>query len=184
MPRHNDTEGLTDAGRDWDLAQYALSFSVDQQANEQQLARLERLYSFSVQGNRFLLPEGQKAELISHVTYSPLPNAPTHYLGLVNVRGNVVPLYTLESFMPGGQSIEHTLLYALLLSDGANGVLVAIDSKPTSIDKLDLQQVTTGTTILSKLRMCIKEVYKHQGEAWHMLDCDALFTFLSDPENH
>lgn len=185
MRKYNDTaDSLEELDQDWDLARYALSFSADQQATEQQLARLERLYSFTVQGNRFLLPEGQQAELISQVQFTPMPNAPPHYLGLVNVRGNVVPLYGLAPFLPGNPPTGNTLLYALLLGNTANGALLAIDSKPSSVDKQDLQQDATVATTLLKLRSAIKSVYQYQGEAWHMLDCDALFTFLSNPVGH
>lgn len=171
-----------DVGRDSDLARYALSFSINQQANEQQLARLERLYGFSVHGHRFLLPEGQRAELISHVQFTPMPNAPAHYLGLVNVRGNVVPLYNFASFVSDDQpTAKEDLLYALLIGDSANGALLAIDGKPSSVDKRDLQQTATVAATLLRLKACIRGVYKHQGKEWYMLDYDALFTILSNP---
>lgn len=174
--------GNNEKGRDWDLAKYALSFSVGQQADDQQLIRLERLYSFSVRGHHFLLPEGQRAELISQVQYTPMPNAPEHYLGLVNVRGNVVPLYSLQPFISGDPpAAVGGLPYGLLIGDSTSGALLAIDAKPSSVDKRDLQQDATEATTLLRLKACIGGVYKHQGREWHMLDCDALFTFLSNP---
>lgn len=170
------------AGREWDLAKYALSFSVGQKASDQQLARLERLYSFDVEGYHFLLPEGQRAELISHVQYTPMPNAPAHYLGLVNVRGNVLPLFSLAPLMRDKRpSPAHNLLYALLIGDSANGAMLVIDEKPGSVDKSDLQRSTLLATNLLELRKCINGVYKHQGKEWYMLDCDTLFSVLSDP---
>lgn len=170
------------AGREWDLAEYALSFSVGQKASDQQLARLERLYSFDVEGYHFLLPEGQRAELISPVQYTPMPNAPAHFLGLVNVRGNVLPLFSLAPLMRDQPSpAVNTLLYALLVGDSANGAMLVIDEKPSSVDKSDLQRSTLLATNLLELRTCISGVYKHQGKEWYMLDCDTLFSALSDP---
>lgn len=174
--------GAYESERQWDLAKYALSFSVGQEASEQQLARLERLYSFDVEGYHFLLPEGQRAELIDHVQFTPMPNAPAHYLGLVNVRGNVLPLYSLAPLIcKHAQPPTQSLLYALLIGDSANGALLAVDGKPGSIDKQELQQSTALATSLLELRKCLNGVFIHKGTEWYLLDCDTLFTFLSDP---
>lgn len=165
---------------DWDLAKYARSFSVDQEANEQQLAQLERLYSFEIEGRTFLLPEGQSAELISHVLFTPMPNAPSHFLGLVNVRGNVLPLYSLASFVSDSSKlIEQTVLYALLIGDSVNGALIVIDGKPVPVDKTELQSGAALATTLLPLRNCIEGVYKNHGKECYMLNCDNMFHFLS-----
>lgn len=162
----------------WDLAEYALSFTSERSAAPQ--AARSRCYSFPVGPWFFLLEEGQSAELISQPVYTPLPNTPQHCIGLANVRGNLVPFYTLHAFIPGAQKpAREQLRYALLLGDVVEGVLLAIDGKPQAIGREQLVPVPQpDAALMASAAQFVQKVFQFDNRDWLMLDRDRLTQFL------
>lgn len=162
----------------WDLAEYALSFTSGRHTAPR--PAVARCYGFSVGTWNFLLEEGQAAELVSQPVYTPLPNTPDHCLGLANVRGNIIPFYTLRSFFSSVEkpSAEQQR-YALLVGDVVNGVLLAIDAKPLAINRDTLVQNSVSTSRLGQMAPLIKQQYTSDARDWLMLDSVKLLQFLA-----
>ena len=168
----------------WDLARYALSFVNERSATPRLAAA--RCYGFSVSNWHFLLEEGQAAELISQPVHTPLPNSPDHCLGLANVRGNILPYYSLHYFFPESAAFTgEPSRYALLLGDPVTGILLAVDTKPQAVARDSLVQRPHVTSRLPEyLAPFIKHQYVAEGKDWMMLDSAGLIPFLAsfDPE--
>lgn len=157
---------------------FALSFASDRDAAP--FATKARCYSFCIGPWSFLLEEGQFAELISQPVYTPLPNTPQHCLGLANVRGNIVPFYSLHVFVAGVQRpSREQLRYALLVGDTVDGVLLAIDGKPQAIERDQLMQAPRPTSMLGEpVTQFVQQAFRFDGRDWLMLDGDKLTQFL------
>lgn len=166
----------------WDLAEYALSFAADRQAPATQSAA--RCYGFSIANRHFLLEEGQAAELVSQPLFTPMPNSPEHCLGLANVRGNIVPYYTIRALVdPTLEQTHEAHRYALLLGDISTGVLLAIDGKPTAVPTDALMQKPQSVSTLGELPPAIlRNRYSAVGHEWMMLDCQKFIHFLASSE--
>lgn len=130
------------------------------------------------------MEEGQFAELISQPVYTPLPNTPQYCLGLANVRGNIVPFYSLHVYVPGVQRPSRDQLrYALLVGDTVDGILLAIDGKPQAIERDQLVQAPRPTSMLGEpLTYFVRQTYRFDNRDWLMLDCDKLTQFLVSTE--
>jgi hypothetical protein len=167
----------------WDLAEYALSFAADRPEARSQLTA--RCYGFAVANRHFLLEEGQAAELVSQPIFTPMPNAPEHCLGLANVRGNIIPYYTIRTLLdPEVEQVHETHQYALLLGDVINGLLLAIDGKPMAVARDSLMQNPESLPNLGELPFSIvKHHFAAHAHDWMMLDCQKFAQFLTSIEN-
>lgn len=167
----------------WDLAEYALSFAADRPEAMSQLTA--RCYGFTVADRHFLLEEGQAAELVSQPIFTPMPNAPEHCLGLANVRGNIVPYYSIRTLLdPTVEHAHETHHYALLLGDAVNGLLLAIDGKPAAVARDSLVQNSQSLSNLGELpSSVVKNHYSALARNWLMLDCQQFAQFLTAVED-
>lgn len=166
----------------WDLAEYALSFATDRPEAISQLAA--RCYGFTVAKQHFLLEEGQAAELISQPIFTPMPNAPEHCLGLANIRGNIVPYYTIRTLLDSAEHAPESHQYALLLGDIVNGFLLAIDGKPTAVARDSLVQNPQSLSNLGELpSSIIKNHFLVQEHNWLMLDYREFEQYLASVEH-
>lgn len=172
----------------WDLTEYALSFTMDKRASSSQLAA--RCYGFTIADRHFLLDEGQAAELISQPLFTPMPNSPEHCLGLANIRGNIVPYYSIRALIQTSPEIQTTPeqtreshRYALLLGDVINGVLLAIDAKPVAVQRDALMQSSRSLSNLGEIPAAVvRDQFSVHEHHWLMLDCGKLVQFLTSVE--
>lgn len=163
----------------WELAEYALSFAADRPEAVSQL--IARCYGFAIADRHFLLEEGQAAELISQPVFTPMPNAPDHCLGLANVRGNIIPYYTIRRLLqPAAEQVNESHQYALFLGDISNGLLLAIDGKPTAVARDSLMQNSQTLSNLGELPSSIvKQAFSTDTHDWLMLDTQKFAHFFA-----
>ena len=93
------------------------------------LAAVERQtvrYGFQAGGICLLIRENTTSEVIEQPPVYRLPNTPVWLLGLVNLRGNLVPVFDLKRFLEleDGADLEKRRLLILDQSDKAVGVLI------------------------------------------------------------
>ncbi len=139
--------------------------------------RLKR-YGFSIHGIKLLAPHEAYCELIPDFHPSPLPNAPEHVLGLINLRGNLIPIYQLANV----QEKNRRRSYALLIGQVKNSAALVIDDKPraVSLEETHETHITTETEgFPSWLKESVTDTVIVNGERWHNLNANKLFTLLA-----
>lgn len=140
---------------------------------------ISKHYGFSVDGVNFLAPEGLYCELIYEFNISQLPNAPKHMLGLINLRGNLIPLYQIAETKDSKGS-KGSRNYAFLIGEAKKGAAILISGKPHLITIDDHTENIPDNTCLPWLEGCIEASYQIQGETWHRIDSDSLFKKLAN----
>lgn len=146
----------------------------------------KRTYGFTAHGIHFLLPQGLYCELLTQPAITPLPNAPKHFCGLSNIRGNLVPIYNLAA-LTNNASITAPPKLALILGPIATGAALAVDSNPSSIE---LEQATTldkeesnalfqTTDLPDVIWDAVTSTRIINNTPWHQLDPKVLFSQLS-----
>lgn len=147
-----------------------------EQTADKEIQRRVRCYGFSIDNLNFLAPEGLYCELLTGNAISALPNSPNHFLGLTNVRGNLVPVYQLEPLL------ELTLLksfYTLIFGHPANAAGLVIRKKPQPVDVTDLEGKVTSAALPDVLDKVITRSYQINEQEWHVINHVALFKQLS-----
>lgn len=120
-------------------------------------------------------------ELIELMPAYPLPNTAHWCLGLVNLRGRLIPVYDLNPLLGRAQPAPTG---AKLLISGAGELAtgLVIDDTPTAIIVEPSRRATVdwgGGVVPPVLREAVRAVYEIAGESWIDPDYDALFADLA-----
>lgn len=91
-----------------------------------------RRFGVRIAGTGFLIPHGVASEVVHQPQLFPLPWVVPYLCGLLNVRGNVIPVFDIRPLLQSG-STANDLRYALILDSGSNIVGLLTDALPTPI---------------------------------------------------
>lgn len=110
-----------------------IQLAVPRQAQKQeQRAR----YGFRIDALGLLIDLNAGSEVMLLPRIAPLPRAPAGFLGLANLRGNLVPLYDLRVLLDLRPRPPGTEPLALVFGQGDDAVGVIIEGYPTALDAL------------------------------------------------
>lgn len=150
--------------------------SSTEQTKEKSVVVIAKHYGFSVDGINFLAPEGLYCELISDFKISQLPNAPKHMMGLINLRGNLIPLYRVSET----KETKLAATYAFLMGDPKHGAALLIHEKPRSITIDDSHTKTQTKSTLPWLEGCVEECFRIDTVTWNKINIRNLFKKLAN----
>jgi twitching motility protein PilI len=106
--------------------------AVSGQGREEVQAR----YGFRIGDLGLLINPDAGSEVLTVFSVTPLPDAPPGFLGLINLRGNLVPLYELRVLLGMDTRQTRTKITALIFGQGEEAVGVVIDSYPSALSAL------------------------------------------------
>ena len=150
------------------------------EVGEQAAPDLANIFGFTVCNTHFLLEEGTMAELIAKPYCTPVPNTPSHFLGLANIRRNIVPYYSLHGLL--GDLIPEVASYGLLIGRGSQSVMLMVDEKTYGIDSRFLADSQQDLSLPQELRNFVSHRFEYHGKVWGLLDAQGLFAFLSSTD--
>ena len=136
-----------------------------------------RCYGFQVGSYNVLAPLNIYCELLTQVRIESLPNTPEHFLGLTNVRGNLVPVYQLEPLL-GDKPLRPN--YALVIGDLKQAGALLINSKPKPFDLRQFEPCACPSSVDLTLAQATKKHYQFEGVQWHMINHQTLFQQLAN----
>lgn len=133
--KHPETYFPEGQAVDWQLPNVALAqFEPAEGANLAAVGqvRLETRarYGFRVGDWGLLINPDAGSEVLGVVSVAPLPNMPPGFSGLINLRGNLVPLYDLRILLGIVQVPAGTMPRVLVFGQGEHAVGVVIDGYP------------------------------------------------------
>lgn len=133
-------------------------------------SELERYLEFSLGHEGFAIPLLQVRELISVPETTPIPYNPSHFLGIMNLRGQVISVVDLRKKMKlkeNEDSAENAVI--IIEISGVNmGVVVDSINKVLAFPRGDIAQVPEiGTQVNSEY---IDGIFKNGDELVVLLD--------------
>jgi twitching motility protein PilI len=137
-----------------------------------------RAYGFALGGFNFLLPPGLYSELIKDPSWAPLPNVSSHCSGVLNLRGNVIPLYQLAAFIEGSEPLK-SAPYALLIGAVGQAAAILLEVKPLGFNYAQLELSNDFGLAPASLAHCVRNTFRDAGKVWFELNHDALFLAMA-----
>ena len=132
-------------------------------------------YGFRIGHLGLLVPVGTVSELIDDVPVYPIPNTPIWLLGLINLRGNLVPIFDLRTLFELPEETEEDK-HILVIDQGDKAIGIPIYSLPMSVDTSHrLAQVPPLPPVL---REHIRNVYAFDDQIWLDFHSEGLFEGL------
>ena len=134
-------------------------------------------FGFRVGNIGLLVPAGMLSELVEDTKVYRLPTTAPWFRGLINLRGDLVPVFDLKAlFTSEDQTAES--LNVLVLDAGARAVSVLIDGLPVTIDTG--RRLDQSPPLPEMLRDHSRAVYVREREVWVDFDFDGFFRAVGD----
>jgi len=108
--------------------------------------RTREILVFEIEGQKYGLPTADVREVVRAVTITPLPSAPAVIEGVVNVRGQVLPVLDMRArFRLPARPLDPSDHF-IVASAGARGVILHVDGA-THLALLDEDSIQPSPTL-------------------------------------
>lgn len=132
-------------------------------------------FGFRVGQLRFLINPDTHSEVIIHIPIAPLPSVPVWFMGVMNLRGNLLPVFDLHQLLDVGERGRNKQT-VLVLDQGSDMVGVAIDGLPESVTP-DLA-LRSLPPLHEALQEHVSAAYTTDDTIWLDFDHQGFFTTL------
>lgn len=164
----------------WLLPSEALTqfLPFETEADSTDSAPSETVFGFRVGGLGFLVTSNTYCEVIEQLQVNPLPNVDPWFNGLLNLRGNLVPVIDLQLLL--GETVvtdnpKKRQLFAI--GQGDKTMAFWIDGLP-EIKNSFSQPLKQLPPLPAILQQCVLGGYLHDGQIWFNVQFDELFKAL------
>lgn len=140
---------------------------------EKEVAR----YGFKIATLGLLIQQGVGSEVMQMPAIWSLPGAPPWLLGLINLRGNLVPVFELRLVLGLGQRAAHEKSLVLVFEQGDKAVGVVIDDYPVPL--LALSRMPNLPLLPTALNGHVHTGYVKDEMIWLEFDQNSFFEALS-----
>ena len=115
-------------------------------------------------------------ELIPRTGICALPNVENWCLGLVNVRGTLVPVFDMHALLDAGDGGKG---WVLVLGQGQDAVGISIDDLPEQLLLKPDERQTGISEAPAALSAHVTGAFEHEGAYWFDFDYQTLFEGLA-----
>ena len=131
-------------------------------------------YGFVIESMGFLIAENTLSEIIKNTKICPLPNTKVWMKGLINIRGNLIPVYDFSVLL--GLSNENDQYHNLLvLGKGSQSVALLIDTLPRPCDIDSWQKLSQLPCHLAGLEEHVVDAYASDDIVWMDFNQESYF---------
>ena len=142
-------------------------------------------YGFLIAGQSILIDQTIICEVVQNSYIYPIPNTPAWITGMVNLRGNLIPVFNLGRLFSGDKEYAPSRKNLLVIDRGERAIATFIDELPVS---LDLEQnppetVEPDTTAADLVKKFCQQACRIGDSVWYEIDHDALFKNITTDIN-
>jgi twitching motility protein PilI len=143
---------------------------------EQQSERAR--YGFRIGDLGLLIDANTGSEVLAMPPVATLPNTPPGFLGLINLRGNLVPVYELRTLLDFAQRPSGVQALVLVFGKDEHAVGVSIDGYPDAL--LELRPILHLPTLPDVLRKHVSAGFIKDDTIWLEFNHHTFFEAISD----
>lgn len=134
-------------------------------------------YGFNIGSLNFIFDVQMASELLKGVTIAAIPNTPTWMLGVINLRGHLVPVFNLAAYFEFKDEPDNQNLL-LVLDKGEKAVAFQVQRYPQLLDNLVKRD--SLPELNSKIDGYILTAYNSAENIWLELDKEKFFSALGE----
>ena len=135
-------------------------------------------YGFRIGGCRFVHDLNLPVELIELPKRYELPNSSEWFSGLVNLRGNLVPVFDLKRLL-GGTGPTGGRQMLLVIGGGERAAALVIDGTPDHISIDAGSRIDEPENVPEILQPQLLGAYQYAGETWYETNYEGVFETLA-----
>ncbi|WP_430010356.1 chemotaxis protein CheW [Methylophaga lonarensis] len=151
---------------------------IDTREKEEQLRNLR--YGFKIGSHQILIDQKILCEVVQNLEIYKLPNTEKWVLGMINLRGNLVPVFDLKARL-GGHTNDIDDVYLLVIEQGDHAAGVQIDGLPQALEinpDSPEQKVAVPDDTPAVLKAHARDAFSANGNTWLEIDHRGLFAKL------
>ena len=134
----------------------------------------QQRYGFKISGIGFLIHPNTLCEVMKNFNVYPIPNTKPWMHGLVNLRGNLIPVYDLSLQLElSKEPMKHENL--LIVDRGQDSAGILIDGLPVPCDTSEWPNLPRAPRLPSGLSECVSDAYSIDDVLWLGFDHQAFF---------
>ena len=131
-------------------------------------------YGFRSGDIGLIMDETLGSEIVNKIPICSIPDTPPWFSGVVNIRGNIVPIFDLKMVFNIDEKTNLQKILVIGKESKAAGILV--DELPQALP--DLDSTTDLSSVPQILSECIRAVYKQNENIWVELNFNDFFAVL------
>ena len=131
-------------------------------------------YGFKIETVGLLLGQQEKVEIIDTFDICPIPNSPEWLQGVINLRGNIVPVMDIRKI--AGLSEETDIRFIIVFGKGEKSTGLCVDKLPESLRLDDASKLEAPLPDFFD-QYCMS-MYQLNDQIWLEVDYQSLFEDL------
>lgn len=135
-------------------------------------------YGFRVGDIGLLVDPAVGSEVLAMPQVATLPNTPPGFLGLINLRGNLVPVYELRILLNLSQRPSGVAAMVLVFGKDEQAVGISIDGYPETLS--DLNPIPHLPTLPDVLRKHVSAGFIKNEKVWLEFNHNTFFEAIND----
>ena len=139
-----------------------------------------RHLGFNIGNLGLLIAKQATSELSEVLPICPIPFTAAWVLGLINLRGNLVPVFDLHKLLQlptKAKDLEKPML--LILEKGPATCAIKIDDLPIHLTFMDRDELTTLPPLPTVIKPYISSGYETEGKLWFNFEHQGFFKSLA-----
>lgn len=133
-------------------------------------------YGFQVGYLNLLISAGVRSELVKKTAIYPLPNTVDWFQGLINLRGNLIPVFDIYQILNIEQD-KRSQNHLLILDVDQQAVAVSLRQSPTILH--DIRPLPTMPAVPEALKAYVSHAFSGDYTTWLEFDHSAFFSQLA-----
>ncbi len=129
-------------------------------------------YGYRIGDHGFLVKPETRSEVVEEHTVHPVPLTESFVRGMVNLRGNLVPVFDLVPLLTSDK-VGSQSQTVLVVGDGGDEIGVLVDDIPRAI--YDSGTRSEAPALPESFQEFVRETIPHGGTNWVEFDCQAYF---------
>lgn len=139
----------------------------------------KNFFGFRVGNLGFLVPIDVFCEMLDKYQVNRLPNVPPWFNGLINLRGNLVPVFDIRQILNDIEQLPSVKKRRLfVIGRGEKAIALWIDSYPEILDITSMQPSDESMDLPPILQRVLTRGLILNEQVWLDCDLDRLFTAL------
>jgi twitching motility protein PilI len=138
--------------------------------------KVEPVFGIRIGNMGFLVSKNRYCEVLDKVQVNALPNVHPWVSGILNLRGNLVPVFDLCSVLD--EVVDNKKRRLLAVDRGEKAVALWIDSFPEIKNRLTMQPAKRIPELPDLLKRFVTNIYEQNSDIWLDVEFEGLFKTL------
>ena len=142
-------------------------------------------YGINIGSQNLLFDKSILCEATINTNVYPIPNIPPWLNGMINLRGNLIPVFIIDNFITDDKKEDKKNKVVFIIGEGSNAVGLLIDDLPVAveIDEENIESISPPDNTPEIFSDAITNAYEVDETVWLEIDIDTVIKNLKSHDS-